>query len=465
MKTQKHIAMAGILTVFAITLIVLAACDNPTKPAHTHDWGNWTQTIAATCTTAGEETRTCTLDPTHTEKRAVAIVPNAHNWQPAPSATAPTCTEDGHGDQICAYNAAHTQSGTIPKLGHDYQNYSQTTAPTCTTAGVETGTCTHDASHTTTRTITALGHNYQWVTTTTATCETAGVQTGTCTRDAVTTTRAVAALGHDYQNWTETTAPTCTTAGVETGTCSRDAATTTRAVAALGHDSGAWHTTLEPDCTTAGSKELRCTVDDVVLDTDTITALGHTPNTETGICTLCDALTYNIGDTGPGGGKIFFRSETGFTMTDTNEICHYIEVSPIDIGSNLNWASSAYVNISIGGTTKAIGAGRKNTTLILNTDVDAPAAKACTTYSNDGKSDWFLPSLDELRELNDNKDYIGMSYVGSNGYRNYYSSTEHEYNTSMVYSLTIGTGGSSGMESVDSKNIGEWRSVRAIRTF
>jgi hypothetical protein len=38
-------------------------------PAHTHVWGAWTQTKAPTETTDGEETRVCSLDPTHKETR------------------------------------------------------------------------------------------------------------------------------------------------------------------------------------------------------------------------------------------------------------------------------------------------------------------------------------------------------------------------------------------------------------
>jgi hypothetical protein len=55
----------------------------PTDPAHVHQWGAWTTTTAANCTTVGEETRTCTLDPTHTE------------------------TEDGFKTRVCNHNNSH----------------------------------------------------------------------------------------------------------------------------------------------------------------------------------------------------------------------------------------------------------------------------------------------------------------------------------------------------------------------
>ncbi|MCL1931714.1 MAG: leucine-rich repeat domain-containing protein [Treponema sp.] len=217
---KKQVFLAKIAGFALVCALLLTACDDGNSPAaHNHEWGNWTVTRTATCTTEGVKTRVCLLNATHEETEPIAIVPTAHDWQPAPSATVPTCTEDGSGDQICAYNAAHTKSGIIPKLGHDYQNYAQSTAPTCTTEGSETGTCTRDATHTDTRSVAALGHDYQWATTTPATCTTAGVETGTCTRDAVTTTRAgAAAFGHDYE-WKVTTPPTITAGGIETETC------------------------------------------------------------------------------------------------------------------------------------------------------------------------------------------------------------------------------------------------------
>ena len=45
-----------------------AACPSPTTP-HTHNWGVWTESTAATCIEPAEETRTCTGNSTHTETR------------------------------------------------------------------------------------------------------------------------------------------------------------------------------------------------------------------------------------------------------------------------------------------------------------------------------------------------------------------------------------------------------------
>lgn len=105
-----------------------------------------------------------------------------------------------------------------------------------------------------------------------------------------------------------------------------------------------------------------------------------------------------IGNPGPGGGTIFYVSVAGFTMTDTGETCHYLEVAPNDMPTTLSW-QSAQNNIS--DTEDGIGTGRKNTALIhVHTD-STPAASACIAPYNAGgsKTDWFLPSHGELETL------------------------------------------------------------------
>jgi len=127
----------------------------------THQWGNWSVTTAATCTTEGIETRACSLDGT-VETRVVPISPEAHDWQLAPTAIAPTCTEDGNGDQICSHNPEHTKIGVIPALGHDFGDWLETIAPTCTTEGLKTGTCNHDLSHKETEVIPTDSEAHDW---------------------------------------------------------------------------------------------------------------------------------------------------------------------------------------------------------------------------------------------------------------------------------------------------------------
>ena len=164
---------------------------------------------------------------------------------------------------------------------------------------------------------------------------------------------------------------------------------------------------------------------------------------------------YNIGDTGPGGGKIFFRSDTGFTMTDTNETCYYLEAALTNMSTTtIAWASSGFTYTDISGTELAIGTGRRNTALILATDANAPAAKACKDYNGGGKTDWFLPSKDELNEL-----YVNSSAVGNLGTNTYWSSSQVDGSpsSSWYHAFYSGNQGGTGKENMNR--------VRAVRAF
>ena len=119
---------------------------------------------------------------------------------------------------------------------------------------------------------------------------------------------------------------------------------------------------------------------------------------------------YVVGDTGPGGGKIIYVSTAGFTVTGTGSFtAHYLEAAPANMATTLAWASSGFTSTDIPGTGTAIGTGKANTALILATDTNAPAAKACDDYTGGGKTDWFLPSKDELKEMYNARTHVGIS--------------------------------------------------------
>jgi hypothetical protein len=148
-------------------------------------------------------------------------------------------------------------------------------------------------------------------------------------------------------------------------------------------------------------------------------------------------LLYQIGDTGTGGGTIFYRSVAAFTATGAacGSNCHYLEFAPKgwaslsdwpnNVGSggtimsaraNVNedpylvWSDGNFVSqnpgsISVG---QNIGTGYQNTQQILNNTVTSGKSPrfsfvAALNYvgaagaSTAGQ--WFLPSIKELNEL------------------------------------------------------------------
>ena len=121
------------------------------------------------------------------------------------------------------------------------------------------------------------------------------------------------------------------------------------------------------------------------------------------------ATTYQIGDPGPAGGKVFY-------LTDASGE-HGMEAAPVDqVG--YAWGCNGYF---VGGTSTAIGTGKANTTAIINAQCHPhlTAASIAASYSLNGNSDWYLPSKDELNLL-----YAQKTVVG--GFANvfYWSSTE-----------------------------------------
>jgi uncharacterized repeat protein (TIGR02543 family) len=109
------------------------------------------------------------------------------------------------------------------------------------------------------------------------------------------------------------------------------------------------------------------------------------------------SVTYAIGDTGPGGGKIFILPSTA-----GNSSGNYFEAAPTSWNGGAdptrNWCNitNGAVGASAQGTT--IGTGQGNSTAI-GAYCSSGAAVTARAYGGGGLSDWFLPSEDELEAL------------------------------------------------------------------
>ena len=77
MKTKRTVRKVFIaLAALAFLGFGILACDNGTTDVgtsgHEHEWGDWAIKTPASILVAGEEERVCKLDPSHTDKRAIA---------------------------------------------------------------------------------------------------------------------------------------------------------------------------------------------------------------------------------------------------------------------------------------------------------------------------------------------------------------------------------------------------------
>ena len=139
--------------------------------------------------------------------------------------------------------------------------------------------------------------------------------------------------------------------------------------------------------------------------------------------------TYKIGSRGPGGGWIFYvdlyDQYPGFT---------YLEAAPTDIAS-LPWCNnSTSIPAVAGWASKAVGKGQANTTAMLGV-CSSGAANAADLYLTATKSDWFLPSLGELKLMYNNLLEAGVGDFAGNFY---WSSTENYSHYAWIQTFVTG---------------------------
>lgn len=174
------------------------------------------------------------------------------------------------------------------------------------------------------------------------------------------------------------------------------------------------------------------------------------------------AQTYNIGDTGPGGGIVFYVSDVAFPVRQPNgetKMCRYMEVSPVDIGES-KWGDGYEEDPH---TLQGLGTGLMNTYNIVSYNADNMttancAAYACLMYSTQTtrKGEWWLPSRVELNLLYKNlRDKVIATWSGDGVY---WSSSQRNNNYAWFQRFSDGTQDYGGIK----YGTGSVRAVRAI---
>jgi len=266
---------------------------------------------------------------------------------------------------------------------------------------------------------------------------------------------------HSYGEWTETTAPTCTETGIRTRYCTIcGEPDPNNVIPKIEHNWGAWAQTNAPTCTAAGSERRICSRDELHIENRDISALGHDGGWATytsGIRTCqrgggCSA-TVGIGDRGAAGGTIFYVKTEGFTVegyTGTTGsfaeyTAYYMEAAPANESGYPQWGANETLIADVTTFTSSsdskaslIGNGRKDTQIIVNhlatTSETGRAAQVCASKNLNSFTDWFLPSLGELNEMNKTKGQTGIPTTGL-----FWSSSQ--YVSSHAWGQNFSTGG------------------------
>jgi hypothetical protein len=132
-----------------------------------------------------------------------------------------------------------------------------------------------------------------------------------------------------------------------------------------------------------------------------------------------DGVGCSVGDTGPGGGTVFYQSVAGFncgpdhtaTGSPSGGLCYYLEVAPVSAQTSGRFVpepavpdGSSIPNLPIESSavnsTSALGLGYKYTRIIMANGYTSGEVYKTVNYRGGGKSDWYVPHLTEINQLN-----------------------------------------------------------------
>jgi len=181
-----------------------------------------------------------------------------------------------------------------------------------------------------------------------------------------------------------------------------------------------------------------------------------------------------VGDAGPGGGTVFYVATTlfacGARLTAT---CTYLEAAPsgwsiatatskasgcatagsATVDPRCVWSKNTTTLNAVVAQGIAIGTGYKNTLAIIKQDsLAGTAATASQAYRGGGKTDWYLPSKDELNQM-----YLNKLVLGGFGVAGYWSSFEQDASYAWAQGFNDGSKGIS--------DVGGSLYVRPVRAF
>ena len=220
------------------------------------------------------------------------------------------------------------------------------------------------------------------------------------------------------------------------------------------------------------------TVPSATTTVPSATTTTSTTTTTTTTTTTLAPVVYQVGDTGPSGGIIFYDAGS------TQSWGRYLEAACVGWSDGTCGGNDAtdptaeggcYGTEITGADGIAIGTGGQNTidrtAVVGGCPTSGIAARLANDLTLGGQTDWFLPSKDELSVLckwayndtvytmcnNNGTGILSLTSVGGFSTGNYWSSTEDDAST--AWSQLFST----GFESLDTTNATYY--VRPVRAF
>ena len=330
-----------------------------------HTFGDWTITIAPTCTETGMKRQDCVycdyfetreaeaaghdytvevIKPTCTEYGYTsytckvcgfayeegAIPAKGHDYSDWVTIKEPTEEEEGLMEKVC-YTCGNKETMTLPKLSHTHNYIAEVTEPTCTEQGYSTYTCRCGDSYVADY-VSSTGHSFgDWIVIEEPTEEADGKKMRVCSSCEETEYFTIPSIDHIHEYTSTVTEPTCTTGGYTTYTCRCGYSYNAELRPSKGHDYS--FVNIAPTCTEKGYSIYTCHCGDTYIGSY-IDPVGHQEHTlpaidptctENGyteliICTKCNLIFVEreiIPATGHTPGNPYIENRIDPTCTDS----------------------------------------------------------------------------------------------------------------------------------------------------
>ena len=243
-------------------------------PAHQHTFGSWKITKVPTCTTDGEQKRSCTSKDCGHYTETATIPAKGHSYKITSEAN--PCT-GGKVTYTCS-KCGDSYTEDVAAQGHKYVD--TVVAPTCTTGGYTLHTCSVCKKSYKDNETQPTGHKYI-TNTVEATCETDGYTEKKCSNCDYYTKTIIPKKGHTPSSeWTVIKQTTCAEAGEQVRYCTTcNKIIERKSIDKLAHTpADEWIITKQPTCAEFGEQVRYCTICGEVAEKQEITKLPHTPS-------------------------------------------------------------------------------------------------------------------------------------------------------------------------------------------
>ncbi len=180
-----------------------------------HNWTDWIQIAAASCTQEGMEIREC-FNCDYRQDRSIPMI--AHSYGEWQTVQEPSCQHSGIRHRVCSV-CGDIEREMIPETPHQYSSWSVVRAASCTEEGLRQSSCIY-CGNIQTETIPKTDHVYgDWHVSKEATCTGEGTRQRSCQVCGNIQTEVLPVTPHNFGGWEVSVEATDHSSGIRRRVC------------------------------------------------------------------------------------------------------------------------------------------------------------------------------------------------------------------------------------------------------